>query len=106
LKGALAGWFEDFAKNGPAKRRFVRMAQFHRDEKPLRTSVYHQGPLVAVHGTEVETGPHTISGGANIVTAAYRFARTSGGVIKSFGHTAAQDRLNLEETMNADGLND
>jgi hypothetical protein len=76
LRSVLAGMFDKFAEKGPGVRRFVRMLQVHYGQN----AVYHYGPLVAVHGNGVEGGPHGISGGADIVTAAYRLRRTGRGV--------------------------
>jgi hypothetical protein len=81
LKGLLTGLFDTFAEKGPGMRRFVRMMQMHCNQK-APSIVCHYGPLVKVHDAHMDDSPHVISSGADIVTAAFRFART--------GHLAGQ----------------
>jgi hypothetical protein len=59
LGGMFTELFSAFAEKGPGMRRFVRMLQVHMNEKALGAAC-HYGPLVEVHETKMEVGPHVI----------------------------------------------
>jgi hypothetical protein len=93
LKGMLTGLFGAFAEKGPGMRRFFRMVQVHVNKRATGAEC-HYGPLVKVHDTKTEVGPHVISSSANIVTAAYRLTR-SGQAAEQMKHPWRKRRKEL-----------
>lgn len=84
----LAELFSVFAEKGPAVHRFVRLLHVQYDEAK-RTAVYNYGPLVTAYDPKMNARPQGVAGGAQMVSEAYRCARTAQevrNVSRLFGH--------------------
>jgi hypothetical protein len=75
LGNKLTKLFADFAEKGPGVRRFVRIQHVTCHEFAL-IATPHYGPLVAIRLSGLDTDVHESPSGADMLTKAYRFART------------------------------